>query len=104
MSKRAALAEKKLRKEEEGGSKEEEDENAKPKMEVNDDGEKYWSLSKNKRVSVSSFKGKTLVNLREYFEKDGEWLPTKKGITLNLDQWKTLKALVEDIDSLIAEK
>jgi len=39
-----------------------------------------------------------MVNIREYFEKDGEWLPTKKGISLTKDVWKTLKKLVKDID------
>lgn len=39
-----------------------------------------------------------MVNIREYFEKDGEWLPTKKGISLTKDGWKTFKKIVKDID------
>lgn len=31
-----------------------------------------------RRVNVSEFKGKKLVNIREYYEKDGEMLPGKK--------------------------
>jgi hypothetical protein len=58
-------------------------------------------LSKNKRVSVSTFKGTTYVNLREYFEKDGKTLPTKKGITLNLDAWNNLKKLIADINATL---
>jgi hypothetical protein len=44
---------------------------------------------------------KVNINLREYFEKDKLWLPTKKGITLNLDQWKILKNLIPRIDEAI---
>ncbi len=42
-----------------------------------------------------------MVNIREYFEKDGEWLPTKKGISLTKDSWKILKKLVKDIDQAL---
>ena len=35
-------------------------------------------LSPMRRITVSEFKGSTLVSLREYFEKDGEMRPGKK--------------------------
>jgi len=70
----------------------------KPVKEKNSNGEEFWSLTKNKRVSISTFKGMAMVNIREYFEKDGEWLPTKKGISLTKDGWKTFKKIVKDID------
>jgi hypothetical protein len=31
-----------------------------------------------RRVTISSFRGKTQVNVREYYEKDGQELPGKK--------------------------
>jgi hypothetical protein len=35
-------------------------------------------------VSVKEFKGKQYVDVRTYFANDdGEWIPTKKGITLS---------------------
>ena len=42
------------------------------------DGNKYWEISKARRVTVSEFKGKSMVNIREYYQNDGEWLPGKK--------------------------
>lgn len=41
-------------------------------------GDIYWEISKMRRVTISSFRGKTMVNIREYYEKDGEELPGKK--------------------------
>ena len=36
--------------------------------------------------SVSEFKGSEYVNIRIYFEADdGEWRPTKKGITVSTE-------------------
>jgi hypothetical protein len=41
-------------------------------------------------VTVKEFKGKQYIDLRTHFENDqGEWIPTKKGISLtpdNLDE------------------
>jgi hypothetical protein len=41
-------------------------------------------------VALKEFKGKEYVDIRTHFENDnGEWIPTKKGITLapdNLDE------------------
>ena len=45
---------------------------------VDDKGEPYWELSKMRRVSVSEFKGKHMVNIREYYESDDKTLPGKK--------------------------
>ena len=43
-----------------------------------------WSLSnlqlggRLRRVTVSEFKGNVLISVREYYEKDGRFLPGKK--------------------------
>lgn len=41
-------------------------------------GDRYWEISKMRRVTVSEFRGKTMVSVREYYEKDGQELPGKK--------------------------
>ena len=42
-----------------------------------------------------------MVSLREYFEKDGQLLPTKKGITLTTENWRKLKEFINDIDECV---
>lgn len=49
------------------------------------------SLGSNKFVTVTEFRGKVYVGIREYYEKDGELKPGKKGIALSLEQWNLLK-------------
>jgi hypothetical protein len=41
-------------------------------------GDRSWEISKMRRVTVSEFRGKTMVSVREYYEKDGQKLPGKK--------------------------
>ncbi|EMS49072.1 RNA polymerase II transcriptional coactivator KIWI [Triticum urartu] len=60
-------------------------------------------ISKNKRVAVRSWNGKVMVDMREFYEKDGKSLPTRKGISLSMDQWKILRDNIEAIDEAIKE-
>ncbi|ORY01390.1 putative single-stranded DNA binding protein P9 [Basidiobolus meristosporus CBS 931.73] len=69
---------------------------------VNDDGEQYFELSSKKRLSVRKWKNMVLVDFREFFtDSNGVVRPTKKGITLSLDQWKKLKELANEVDDAI---
>lgn len=52
---------------------------------VDANGDRYWDVSRLRRVTISSFRGKTLVNIREYYEKNGQELPGKK-VSLNLEK------------------
>ena len=49
-----------------------------------------WTWMRRRRASISVFKKKPMVNIREYYEKDGEQLPGKKGISLAAEQWRAL--------------
>jgi hypothetical protein len=59
-------------------------------------GEAVFELGGKKKVSVSMFKGRLIVNFREFYEdkQTGEEKPGKTGITLNKDQWMTFKSQV----------
>jgi hypothetical protein len=64
-----------------------------------------FQLSNNRFVSVSLFKGKVRVDVREYYLDDnGERKPGKKGISLSLDEWKKLKDQMDDIEQSIKSK
>ncbi|OAX43304.1 PC4-domain-containing protein [Rhizopogon vinicolor AM-OR11-026] len=68
------------------------------------EGERYVELGQKKRVTVRDFKGKILVDIREFYGKDREdEKPGKKGISLNLDQWDSLKKSIKTIDSFFAD-
>lgn len=49
------------------------------------------ALSETRRVSVGEYRGRKHVSLREFYLKDGAWLPGKKGINLSVEQWRSLK-------------
>ncbi|KAI6134472.1 transcriptional Coactivator p15-domain-containing protein [Pisolithus thermaeus] len=71
---------------------------------TNAEGEKYVDLGKKKRVTVRVFKGKVLVDIREYFGPDDDEKPGRKGISLSPEQWDMLKGSIDVLDSFIAAK
>ena len=81
---------------------EKEEEQDASKMKKNEEGEPYFELTDKRRVTVRRFKGKVLVDIREYWEPEpGKLAPGKKGISLNLDQWNKLKSMMEDIEAAV---
>ncbi|CAF1149999.1 unnamed protein product [Rotaria sordida] len=61
-------------------------------------GERLYEFGKLRYVSVSEFRGKPYVNIREYYEDKGVEKPGKKGISLTADQWEKLKSLINQVD------
>lgn len=43
-----------------------------------------------RRVQVHKYKGKLLIDIRELYCKDDEWLPGRRGIALRLEDFKSL--------------
>lgn len=60
-----------------------------------------WDLDSNKRVTVREFKGRTYIDVREYYLKDGDWLPGKKGISLQPGQWKKLLSIADEVNQAL---
>ncbi|KAI8422361.1 hypothetical protein MSG28_006222 [Choristoneura fumiferana] len=69
-----------------------------------DDKEPTWVLEGKKLVKVREFKGKVYVDVREFYEKNGEMLPGKKGISLTPEQWRKLLALADEVNETISSK
>lgn len=58
-----------------------------------------YLLGSNRYVRIERFNGNTIVNIREFFEKSGLKLPTKKGISLTTDQFYSLKNNLSKIEN-----
>ncbi|KAG7288525.1 hypothetical protein NEMBOFW57_004878 [Staphylotrichum longicolle] len=64
------------------------------------EGNSYWEVGSNRRISASQFKGATLINIREYYTApDGDLRPGKKGISLSLDQYKALLKIIPELNA-----
>mmetsp|Transcript_39250 Transcript_39250/g.44690 ORF Transcript_39250/g.44690 Transcript_39250/m.44690 type:complete len:162 (+) Transcript_39250:45-530(+) len=86
----------------ESSGSEDDDEDMPSGMEIIKD-EVHFELSSKKKCIVRKFRGKVLIDLREFWEKDGQLLPTKKGVALNSEGWAQLKKWIPYIDSSIEE-
>uniref|UniRef100_A0A1I8M2C4 Transcriptional coactivator p15 (PC4) C-terminal domain-containing protein n=1 Tax=Musca domestica TaxID=7370 RepID=A0A1I8M2C4_MUSDO len=62
-----------------------------------------WVLEKQRQVRINEFRGKKLIDIREYYEKNGEILPGKKGISLSVSQWKKLLEYADEINAAIED-
>ncbi|GBG70450.1 hypothetical protein CBR_g6578 [Chara braunii] len=60
-------------------------------------------LTKNRRVTVKEWQGKPVVDIRDFYEKEGEVLPTRKGIMLAKSQWDILVENLDAVDEAIKE-
>ncbi|XP_060850039.1 RNA polymerase II transcriptional coactivator [Rhopalosiphum padi] len=63
--------------------------------------EHSFALDKNRFVKVREFRGKLFIDIREFYEKNGETLPGKKGISLSVGQWNRLKEQIDDIQESV---
>jgi hypothetical protein len=56
-------------------------------------------------VTVKEFKGKQYIDLRTYFENDqGEWIPTKKGISLTPDNLDDMIGFLQEAKKAVPDK
>jgi transcriptional coactivator p15 (PC4) len=56
------------------------------------------------RIALRDYKGRRLIDMRTYYQDDaGEWLPTKKGIALTVEQWLELRAAPASLAQALEE-
>jgi hypothetical protein len=54
-------------------------------------------------INLSRFKNSKYLDIRKFYEKEGEWKPTTKGITLHGDQLEDLlRILSENKEEILA--
>nr|AQS22685.1 activated RNA polymerase II transcriptional coactivator p15 [Pseudodiaptomus poplesia] len=72
----------------------------KPSASRRGDEEPSWHLGKERYVKVREFKGKTYIDIREYYTDKNtmDLKPGKKGISLSCEQYQKLKSIIDDID------
>jgi hypothetical protein len=63
----------------------------------------WVQLTENRKVIVKKFKGHVLIDIREFFDKDGTEKPGRKGISLTSAQWEALKTHVEEVDDAVKQ-
>ncbi|KAI4761775.1 PC4-domain-containing protein [Aureobasidium sp. EXF-3400] len=68
---------------------------------LDEDDNPYWELSGKRRVTLSEYKKMHLVNIREYYEKDGKSLPGKKGISLSLEQFSAFLEILPEVEAAL---
>merc|ERR1712048_660170 len=60
-------------------------------IQTNELGEAIFPISYKRRITVRKWQGNVLVDIREHYLKEDLLLPSKKGISLTLDQYKQLR-------------
>ncbi|CAK1367582.1 putative RNA polymerase II transcriptional coactivator [Cercospora beticola] len=73
-------------------------------MEKDKDGGVYWSIANKRRVQLTEFKGTLMVGIREFYEKDGEMLPGKKGISMTLEQFDAVLGVLPELEREVRKR
>ncbi|HNR12032.1 MAG TPA: transcriptional coactivator p15/PC4 family protein [Thermodesulfobacteriota bacterium] len=58
------------------------------------------------RISLTEFKGKDLIDIRVYYQPEGEeeMRPTKKGITISPEKFTELKKGIQQLEKALKDK
>jgi len=75
-----------------------------PTLKTNDQGETYFDLSPDRRFTVCKWRGNVRFDIREFYDKNGEMLPGKKGLSLTMEQFNIIKDFIQDgtVDDIIS--
>lgn len=73
-----------------------------------EDSELITSFQKNSqeefRFSITAFKGREYADIRIFYEKDGEYFPSKKGITVSPDTWAQFRDCIQQLEAAMTER
>ena len=63
-------------------------------------GEIEKTANKKTIISLTKFKGRDLINFRDYFKTPEmkDWQPTKKGVMINVDKAAKLVSIFEKVE------
>lgn len=57
------------------------------------------------RVSLTEYRGRKLVDMRVYYADDeGQYRPTKKGVSLSVDVYPDLKRALLELEKVLLER
>lgn len=56
------------------------------------------------RFSITNFKGREYADIRIFYEKDGDYYPSKKGITVSLDTWVEFRDAILRLEEALDER
>jgi hypothetical protein len=54
-------------------------------------------------VNLCTYKNSRYLDVRKFYQKDGEWLPSAKGVTFHAEQFTALLKILTDNQAEILE-
>ncbi|KAL8930470.1 MAG: hypothetical protein Q9208_000654 [Pyrenodesmia sp. 3 TL-2023] len=67
--------------------------------------DRLFELPGTRRVTINTFKGNTLIHIREYYvDQNGEQRPGKKGISLTPTQYSAFMSLLPDVEAALVAR
>ena len=71
----------------------------------NGDWEMFYHIGNEKYVTVSKFKGRKSVHIRQwYMNKNNESCPSQKGLVLTPVEWENLTKNIENVDKILQDR
>ena len=56
------------------------------------------------RFTITSFRGNEYADIRIYYENEGDFLPSRKGITVSPDAWSAFRSCLDKLESELRER
>jgi predicted transglutaminase-like cysteine proteinase len=62
-----------------------------------------FDLDEKKKIQVREFNKKVYVDIRDFYMKEnGQSAPSRKGISLTVDNWEKFLGVIEEVNKAIA--